>query len=394
VVLSEGTFTIAVSINIKSNVYLEGQGLATVLFLAANADCAVILPSAARTYCTVSRLRIDGNKANQTNTANTHGIHFASVTGGRIEDVYVVSCKKHGIVLQSSSGCVVAHNTSNSNDGSSIFLTGSSNNRIIGNHCESNTQDGLGMQSASNNCIIEGNAFLSNLYDGFAHTGNIGTVVKGNECISNTLSGLAFNLDSRNCLVVGNISGGNGHSGIYLGGSYRNTVCGNNIYNNSVGNSDTYSGIHLAAITGTNSTRNIIIGNHINDTQGTPTQKYGYNEADSSQNYNTIIGNHTQGNVSSHMNVQGANDIVRDNLGYVTENSGTATVANGQTTVTVTHGLATTPTRVQVTPTLLSNAASFWVTAKGATTFVINVNADPGAGTATFDWRAVVGEGN
>ena len=80
---------------------------------------------------------------------------------------------------------------------------------------------------------------------------------------------------------------------------------------------------------------------------------------------------------------------VRGCIGLVTEASGTATVPSGSTSVTVTHGLGSTP-RIQdirVTPTNnLGAAAKFWISAAGATTFVINVDADPGATTATFAW--------
>lgn len=79
------------------------------------------------------------------------------------------------------------------------------------------------------------------------------------------------------------------------------------------------------------------------------------------------------------------------NVGFVDAASGTATVANGQTTVDVTHGLGFTPNAAQVicNPTNnLGNAAMFWLSDLGATTFRINVDADPGAGTATFSWQA------
>jgi hypothetical protein len=72
------------------------------------------------------------------------------------------------------------------------------------------------------------------------------------------------------------------------------------------------------------------------------------------------------------------------------ETWGTATVASGQTHIDVTHGLSATPTRVLVTPTLLSDVTHWWVTGKGATEFIINVDQDPGVGTATFDWCAKV----
>ncbi len=84
--------------------------------------------------------------------------------------------------------------------------------------------------------------------------------------------------------------------------------------------------------------------------------------------------------------------IVENNTGYITENTGNATVLNGNTTVVVNHGLAETPTVVIVSPTLLSNSSSWWVTAIGATQFTINVDADPGAGTATFHWYAKAGQ--
>ena len=68
--------------------------------------------------------------------------------------------------------------------------------------------------------------------------------------------------------------------------------------------------------------------------------------------------------------------------------AGAAIMLSTTTSIIVTHVLGYTPTasRINIMPTLLSNAASWWVTAIGATTFTINVNADPGAGTATFEW--------
>ncbi|MDH7506204.1 MAG: hypothetical protein QHH15_00250 [Candidatus Thermoplasmatota archaeon] len=67
----------------------------------------------------------------------------------------------------------------------------------------------------------------------------------------------------------------------------------------------------------------------------------------------------------------------------------TATIANGQTSVTVTHGLKFTPTaqNITVTPTnSLGNATKWYIDEVGATTFKIKVDTDPGATTATFSW--------
>ena len=85
----------------------------------------------------------------------------------------------------------------------------------------------------------------------------------------------------------------------------------------------------------------------------------------------------------------GTNTIVRNNIGWVTEANGVATVANGTTSIAVTHGLSSTPAlnTISVTPTnSLGTAAKFWISNVTATQFTINVNADPGATTATFVW--------
>lgn len=89
----------------------------------------------------------------------------------------------------------------------------------------------------------------------------------------------------------------------------------------------------------------------------------------------------------------GSTNTVARNKGYVTENSGTATITAAATTVVVAHGLAAAPTRVFISPTLLSLSTKWWVTTIDGTNFTINVDVVPGAGTATFDWRAQVGEG-
>ena len=105
-----------------------------------------------------------------------------------------------------------------------------------------------------------------------------------------------------------------------------------------------------------------------------------------------FVGNRAS-NVSTLLTLQNsdANTIIAENLGYTTRADGTATVPNAATYIDVTHGLAATPTvaDIQVTPTNnLGDASKFWISDAGATTFRINVNADPGATTATFSWSA------
>lgn len=108
----------------------------------------------------------------------------------------------------------------------------------------------------------------------------------------------------------------------------------------------------------------------------------------------TFIGNRAS-NVSTLLTLRNSdsNTIIAENRGYTTRADGAATVPDDATYVDVTHGLAATPALndISVTPTNdLGDAAKFWISDVGATTFRININADPGAGTATFVWQARV----
>jgi len=87
----------------------------------------------------------------------------------------------------------------------------------------------------------------------------------------------------------------------------------------------------------------------------------------------------------------GTNTKIRNNQDFVTENSGLATIPSGSTSIIIAHGLSVTPTsdNIMVTPTnSLGSAAKYYIGSITATTFTITVDADPGATTATFAWKA------
>ncbi len=68
---------------------------------------------------------------------------------------------------------------------------------------------------------------------------------------------------------------------------------------------------------------------------------------------------------------------------------GTATITTGQTTVEVTHGLATTPTRVLLSPTTATAGKQYYVSAKAASTFTITIDSAAEA-DISFDWQATL----
>lgn len=99
--------------------------------------------------------------------------------------------------------------------------------------------------------------------------------------------------------------------------------------------------------------------------------------------------------------VSGQKMVVRDNvavsgnpMGFVLENSGTATIASGTTSLAVAHGLSVTPSAsdIQLTPTENATAdpGTLWVSTIGATNFTINCRVDPGASNLDVAWRVDV----
>ena len=104
--------------------------------------------------------------------------------------------------------------------------------------------------------------------------------------------------------------------------------------------------------------------------------------------YNDFINNKIIN--SGGISIIGTHDTVRDNIGFVTENSGTATLANGTTSITVNHGLDVTPSDgdIIVTPTGAWGAMTkFWVGGYTSTQFTIYADQDPGQ-NVTFAWKA------
>ncbi|MCK9327638.1 MAG: right-handed parallel beta-helix repeat-containing protein [Bacteroidales bacterium] len=86
---------------------------------------------------------------------------------------------------------------------------------------------------------------------------------------------------------------------------------------------------------------------------------------------------------------RGNGDIIKNNIGYITENTGTATITAAATTVNVIHGLAAAPTRVILSPTTATGGKDFYVSAKDATTFTITIDTEADE-AISFDWQAVI----
>jgi hypothetical protein len=119
-------------------------------------------------------------------------------------------------------------------------------------------------------------------------------------------------------------------------------------------------------------------------------QEYGILEQGSSD-YNVFAYNYVVGNKTANISRVGANTIVRRNIGYVTENSGTATFSgNGsQTQFTIAHGLAGTPKSWCVEAGSADAKGDKYVTAD-ATNLTVTFAAAPPSGTnnVVLVWQA------
>lgn len=104
---------------------------------------------------------------------------------------------------------------------------------------------------------------------------------------------------------------------------------------------------------------------------------------------NTIVGNTT---APVGLGTGYTTPKIRDNQGYPTASSGTATILSGTTTIAVNHGLPTTPLiqDVRLNPISgLGAASEFWVSAVSSSQITITVDANPGTNIA-FAWSAKV----
>jgi len=122
------------------------------------------------------------------------------------------------------------------------------------------------------------------------------------------------------------------------------------------------------------------------------TTAYGY-QAAGTESYILFADNDCRGVTSGVKTIGDVNSnlMMRNNIGYVTENSGTDTLENSKTSVAVTHGMSETPTTVSITwaEDPANAIADWWVSAVGATTFTLN-GANPGATNLDFYWEAKV----
>ncbi len=291
---------------------------------------------------------------------------------------------------------------------------------INGNICADNGSTGIyingnGLTSnGGNNFIVNSNiAFSNDSYGIDIHNLIVGAIVSGNLCHENTNFNMRLSSAGTKRIIASNniCEGSTAGGGLHINGSdkllisdnffennyyegvrfqYDNSdvvVSDNMIFNNEQIGSGTRGGIRLL-----NTVNNITItGNRCGDNQGSKTQNYGIEAASATCTNVLIANNDVTGNKTGGINPASGCTII-NNLGYLTENYDTTYIANGDTTKVVTHGLATTPTIVNIhfLEQGTNDYGRWWVSDANTTSFVLNVSADPGASNLDFGWEAKV----
>jgi hypothetical protein len=218
VFIDKGTYPIASTLTVgNEGVSIEGCGRSTLLSLANNVNSHVIQINAENVA--VSRLRIDGNKTNQ---SSGHGILVNSGHRARLTELWIDNCYDAGIHLYGHS-CILMRNR----------ITGCTRNFSV---------------NYSTNILI-GNIGDLGTYGFYIESGNgHGNILIGNLANSNTQDGIYVAGD--NNLISGNFlafPGQGNNVGIrFVSGGDNNFAIGNDLRNNTTALIDNGSGnIHF-----------------------------------------------------------------------------------------------------------------------------------------------------
>ncbi len=385
-VLSPGTMIVGTTLTITDSVTIIGSGREATILKAKNglnADVITFNPgSDGIVGAHLSDFTIDGNSANMT---SGNGITADGAVQCSFERIHFTSIYNWGLQLgplpssgfghhNRVSACLFDNAGSSAGFGGGVRTTSSDENWFIASDFE--FLGGATAPAGSGNPVmfydqaglqtIMGCCFVSGSHN------CIGVRVqntKGTKIVNSTFDGIGGDsvfIVANKCVVSNNLFTGIGDagstpiSGIHLEfNTHYNTITGNSLETSNTAGK-THSLIREEGIGGAGD--NVITGNTL------------------SQNSAPTI---------TMLETGGANTIVRNNIGYATEANGTATITTAATSVNVTHGLGMTPALANITVTPSNNlgtATRFWVSNAGGTTFTINVDAAPGAGTATFVW--------
>jgi hypothetical protein len=327
--IKAGTYNISSTIYVRSNVQIIGEGISTVLVQSGNIDLIKTYGFESATqqnYIGIMNLELLGQKGTYSGSAIVG--YFWRAT---FYNVHIFTFSGDGINLYQNNNEII-NCWINDLDGYGLRI-GTPDNRIIGNYVG-------GTKYA---VLLYGNAnqFIGNHVGCYRLSGSIGILVQGTE---NT--------------IMGNMIDQPGRQAILLEGRWklvkRNQIIGNYIYEASSESNAAYHAITLRPLT-YGVQRNIIIGNTFRSEY---TNKPGYCILEElGADYNYIAYNDCEDYATGAIYKSGANTVVKNNIGYYTENFkstgisvavGTGGAYGTASTITSPSGVITYP-RVKIT---------------------------------------------
>lgn len=329
--IRDGTFELTNYLSLRHGVVVEGMGESTVIKQANGANLNYLIYIYLKSASSFGRVQLknfvlDGNKANQTG-GNGYGIYtdtYSSIDGDFIsfEDLFIRNT--YGVGIETKGNYYELKNIFVDKAGSHGFVIRDYHCRLIGTIARRNIGDGYILRGTGLHTLI------------------------GVKSISNDGNGIhLYGIDSSyiRSEIIGGAVMSNDQHGILFEGVSNNRVIGAWIQSNSYGTPNSYDNIHFKSYDNQYSKNNIIEGNNI---KAGGSARYQVYEVDSNQDYNLITNNQIIDTGQTGIVVlQGSNSKVKDNIGYITENKGTVSLASGETLDT---GLSTIPVYVSLIP--------------------------------------------
>jgi len=409
-----GTYEISSSILAKSNIEIVGEGEGTILKMQDNANLifGIIKIYYERSNVKIRNLVLDGNKAGQTDESYCIAIRRSSnilIESCTLKNAYTAAIRFYTASGETKNNKIIIRNNIFEDNNCDIYddTYGSEDVVVIGNIFSGADEYSIRIFNSDRWIVAKNRFILKNEGVEFVTSGAMNQII-GNTFVWSEnpptyaraiLLGAEASADkfTEKFIVSDNVIDGTGTTaelcGIYMHGyngqpTVRDgTITGNVIINMTYGIVATYPS-HID-----------IISNTIKDCdKGIRLVSCSYNKIcdniivecetgvseESLSDHNVIESNYIINSTTAIVKV-GANTEVRRNKGYITENSGTATISAGSTSVTVNHGLAGTPTVITVTPS--ADIGDVWVDSVTSTSFTIHCETAPSSDVTVY-WYA------
>lgn len=283
----------------------------------------------------------------------------------------------YGVIVENlSSNALVAGNIISGATSQGILLSNGTGEAtkisVTGNMVTGAVGTGIFVNGCSK-ANITGNEIIACGLDGIKVSGAqaVGTVIAGNTIHGSTSStgrAIYVTASAAYCSITGNNLRDNAGVGINVDADHCSVI------GNSVVDSDSTNVLATGGIVASgNADYSTITGNISAASAGTTKQDYGIIVQAGASSV-VVADNVVYQNQTAALSNAGTGTLLSNNIGYVSRSAGVASVANAGT---ITHGLATTPTKYGTTGTVAKHTAV--VTAVSTTTLTIGLHDDTGA---------------